>query len=162
MKTIKLTQGKFAFIDDEDFERVSKYKWYAVKNKKQFYVKRGENMGNNKIKHYSLHHEIMGKIPKGFTNIDHIDRNPLNNQKSNLRFCTFSQNMQNRRKQSNNSSGYNGVTWHKKSQKWRAETRFNKKHISLGLYVNIKDAAKAYNKFALEHHKEFAVLNEIN
>lgn len=162
MKTINLTQGKVALVDDEDFERLKKFKWYAIKNKKTFYAKRGVNMGKNKIKHFSMHKEIMGDFPLGMTNIDHKDKDGLNNQKNNLRFCTFSQNMRNRNKQSNNTSGYTGVTYFKKLKKWRAETHLNKKHISLGLYDNKIDAAKAYNEFAKEHHGEFAVLNDLS
>jgi len=161
MKTIKLTRDKITLVDNDDYKELSKVKWFAAKNKKNFYAKRGINLGKNKIKHLSMHQVIMSKPPEDHLQIDHIDGNTLNNQRNNLRFCTQSENMRNRRKQSNNTSGYVGVTYHKQVKKWRAETHLNGKHISLGLYEDIIEAAKAYNKFAIENHKEFAVLNEI-
>ena len=142
MKEIKLTQDKIALVDDEDFEYLNQFKWYAVNYKNNFYSCR--TLRQSKIK---MHREIMktqlenniGKI------IDHIDGNGLNNQKYNLRTCTNAENCRNRHSV-NNSSGYLGVS--KRSKKWKAQISVNKKVICLGTFEDKKDAAKAYNEAA--------------
>ena len=91
--------------------------------------------------------------------IDHIDSNRLNNQKDNLRLCNRSQNLGNRNKSKNNKSGFKGVIWDKKTKKWLAQTGVNYKHKALGYFTNIMDAAKTYDKFALEYYGKFARLN---
>lgn len=92
--------------------------------------------------------------------VDHKDRNTYNNLDSNLRPATRSQNMANRQKMSGKaSSRYKGVSWRKDMQKWGAQIRFNKKLISLGFFKIEEDAAKAYNKKAIELFGEFSCLN---
>ena len=81
--------------------------------------------------------------------IDHIDRNKLNNQKSNLRFCNQSINIHNSKMYSNNTSGIRGVTWHKKQERWYARAWVNQKLIYLGKYADKQgaiDARQAFNK----------------
>jgi len=94
--------------------------------------------------------------------VDHIDGNRLNNQRSNLRLATSSQNKMNRGPRKDNTSGYKGVSWHKQNNKWSARIMANGKYLSLGLFENILDAARSYNLAAKKHHKEFAWLNQIN
>lgn len=91
--------------------------------------------------------------------IDHIDGNPLNNRKSNLRVATTSQNGCNRDKMSNNKSGYKGVCWHKKSQRFRATICINQNRMHIGQFRTALEAARAYNERAKELHGEFARLN---
>jgi hypothetical protein len=93
--------------------------------------------------------------------IDHIDRNRLNNIWSNLRECTSSENKANRTKQSNNTSGYKGVSWHKRANKFRAKIQFQKKPIHIGLFTSAEEAAAAYNTKAKELYGEFANINII-
>jgi hypothetical protein len=102
-----------------------------------------------------------GDIPKGMV-IDHLDGNPLNNQKKNLRICTHSENMRNRNLYVNNTSGFKGVYWHKTTKKWMSYIRINKKSLYLGIYTCPIDAAKAYNDAALKYHGEFAHINKID
>ena len=156
-KEIQLTQGKVAIVDDEDFERINQWKWYygggyAGRNKKRT---KGIPRG------LSLHCFIMGKPSDGLE-VDHIDGNKLNNQKSNLRIATRSQNAMNVGITKRNKSGYKGVSWHKCSNKWEVRIRINGKKLHLGLFINKEDAAKAYNDAAKLHHGEFANLNKIN
>lgn len=92
------------------------------------------------------------------TVVDHTDRNPLNNQSTNLRRISHTQNMQNRRKNANNTTGYTGVV-RGKSGRWSAVLSVNGKNRYFGVYDNILDAARARDKAAKLHRGEFAVLN---
>ena len=138
-------------ISIEDVELCMMYNWYL--NGKYFRARI-----NNK--HVCLHRFIMSYsiINKGLI-VDHIDRNRLNNKRSNLRIVTPSQSSMNRNKGTNNKSGYKGVHWYKTRKKWVASIYINKRNKSLGRFDNIIDAAKAYNEAAKKLHKEYAVLN---
>ena len=92
---------------------------------------------------------------------DHRNHNLLDNKRQNLRRATPSQNKRNRELQKNNTSGFKGVYWHKRTRKWVAKIRGNGKKIHLGCFVDKLEAAKAYNKAALEYHGEFAYLNNL-
>jgi len=151
MKEIKLTQGLVALVDDEDFERVNHFKWCAHKHGKTFYARRAETI-NGKQKIISMHCFIMNT--KG---IDHVDGDGLNCQKLNMRKCTHQHNIMNQRPQKNKSSIYKGVCI--QGAKWRSGIMFNKKGIYLGLFVNEMDAAKTYDKKAVELFGEYARLN---
>lgn len=98
-----------------------------------------------------LGYEIDGKL------IDHRDGNGLNNLPSNLRIATSTENSRNRRKNSNNQSGYKGVCWC--ARKWRAAIRVNGKLKHLGYFENVTDAALAYDVAAIHYFGEFAHLN---
>lgn len=152
MKEIPLTQGKVAIVDDDDFEWLSKWKWYY----NQGYAVRTEDIPG-KQKTVLMHAQIMG-TPKGMQT-DHRDMNTLNNCKANLRICTFSENKFNCNKQSNNTSGYKGVTWDKRNKKWYAQIEFQKKNIGIGHFDNPQEAAKMYDKFAKQYHGDFAKTN---
>lgn len=153
MKEIILSRGMVALVDDEDFERVNQFKWNAQKGKKTFYASRYIH-GSISQRGKKMHQLIMeGKMS------DHIDRNGLNCQKSNLRPCTNQQNQMNRPGRENSSSTYKGVSWQKKIKKWGAYIRVDYKLIHLGFYVSEIEAAKAYDKKALELFSEFAYLN---
>ena len=93
--------------------------------------------------------------------IDHISGDGLDNRRSNIRCCTKSENLLNRRININNNSGYKGVSWFKVVKKWRAQIQYKKIVYHLGTYDKRIDAAKAYNKAAIKFHGEFAKLNEI-
>jgi hypothetical protein len=88
--------------------------------------------------------------------IDHMDGNGLNNSRSNLRAATNAQNLQNRGKQKNNTSGIKGVSWDKARSKWAAEIRSQGKRYHLGRFDTKEEAAEAYRKAAKKLHKEFA------
>ena len=141
MKEIKLTQGKCALVDDEDFERLNWWKWCVMKAGKVFYAVRSfpHEKGRRLL---LMHHEIIGRPPKGFE-VDHENNNGLWNLKSNLRFVTKRQNQQNQ-KNRNKSSQYPGVCRAKKDKKWRANIQINGMQTHLGLFLNEKEAFKAY------------------
>lgn len=152
MKTIKLTQGKVALVDDSDYEYLNQWKWCAHKDHNMFYASRSFR-GKTIIMHRVIMNAKKGEL------IDHRDRYGLNNQRGNLRFCTCSQNAKN--KISHGTSKYLGVCLHKISRKWQADIVINNRKKYLGSYACEKDAAKAYNKAALKYHEEFANLNLI-
>jgi hypothetical protein len=158
MKLIPLTQGMSAKVDDEDFDRINKLKWYVQKRPNSYYAKR-EVMINGVTKVFMLHNFIMNP-PIGLL-VDHRDFDGLNCQKSNLRICTRSQNNAYRHASKSGTSKYLGVSirdgWNKK--RIVAAIRKNKKTISLGDFKTEKEAALAYNNAALIHHGEYANLN---
>ena len=154
MKKIPLTQGKFALVDDDNYEDISKYKWHV--NKLGYAVRKPYSGGG---KSFYMHREIM-KTPDGFCT-DHINQDKLDNRKSNLRICLTSENMANRGKQKNNTSGFKGVFWSINADRWRAQITHKRKAIHLGLFDTPEDAAKAYNKAAMEIYGEYAELNKV-
>lgn len=102
---------------------------------------------------------IMGEWPKD--QIDHINQKRHDNRFINLRECSQSQNQGNQKIHDNSKSGYKGVTWYKKYNKWMASISRNGKRKTLG-YFNCKhDAAKIYNEKAREFWGEFAYLNKV-
>lgn len=153
MKQIPLTQGKFALVDDEDYEYLSQYHWYFEHG----YARR-EVWKKNKRSRIYMHREIINNFDKLST--DHINGDKLDNRKKNLRKCTPGQNLQNSsiRKSSNKTSKFKGVGFHKRLGLWRARI----KDSHLGVFKSENDAAKAYNDAALEMFGEFAKINVIN
>ncbi len=104
-------------------------------------------------------HTLMALTYLGGAVADHIDRNPANNQLSNLRPCSLSQNRANAKINSNNTSGYKGVCWCKGRKRWKALIQFNKKPIGLGLFKEKTDAARAYDEAAIRLFGVFACIN---
>lgn len=164
MKEIKLTgsyaEGRTTMVDDEDYEILNKHKWYYNKG----YAVRG----TSKRKLLGMHQQLM-KNEDIFLVVDHIDGNPLNNQKSNLRLATRKQNITNRRvKKDKKTSGYIGVhLWVKNDRKtnkiykqWGASCQSSgKKHVVL-CKTEI-EAAIIYNEMAIKYHGEYTRLNDI-
>lgn len=151
---ITLTKGKYALVDSEDLEKLSKYKWHY--NLRGYAV---TNPGTRKEKELILMHRLINNTPVGMQT-DHINGNKLDNRKENLRTATSMQNIWNKPKQSNNTSGYKGVSKVKSSGKWEMQIRAGKQRISRRFKTK-EEAALAYNKYALELHGEFACLNKI-
>ena len=154
MKEIVLSQGKVALVDNDDFEYLNQWKWYAWCSRGHFYAVRSIYI-NGKKSNIHLHRLIM-KTPIGME-VDHKDMNGLNCQKYNMRNCTHRQNMCNRK--STGSSKYLGVYFQKKYI--RATITVNRKVIYLGLYKKEIDAAIAYNEAAIKYHGEFANINVV-
>lgn len=162
MKKIKLTQGKFALVDDEDFVELNKFKWYTGKYYKNtcVYAIRRDNKGKTIL----MHREIM-QTPSGMVT-DHIDHNGLNNQKNNLRSCSHAQNIRNSAKRIKGTSLYRGVS---------SRTVNGHKYYRGRIYVDRKDivknfpytpegeimAAHFYNEQAKIHFGNFANINTV-
>jgi hypothetical protein len=157
-RKIPLTQGKFAIVDPEDYEELSKYKWYAAKMGRTFYAARTIRITNGKHRLIIMHRQVL-KDSEGLF-VDHINHNGLDNRKCNLRICTIQQNVWNMRKQRGNcASQYKGVTWRKDIGKWQARVICGGKVFSCGHFNDEKAAAAAYDKKAKELFGEFAALN---
>jgi HNH endonuclease/AP2 domain len=155
-RTIPVGQGQFAIVDQDDYERVTEYKWYAVKHptRSVFHV-------TGYIASFGFYmplHRFILNAPRG-TQIDHRDGNPLNNRRENLRFCTAAQNAQNSRKPKTNTSGFKGVNWDKRRQNWVARIKCNSKAIHIGVFKDPVLAAHAYDHAARRYHGPFARLN---
>tara|TARA_R110000824_G_scaffold217121_2_gene403649 strand:+ start:61 stop:615 length:555 start_codon:yes stop_codon:yes gene_type:complete len=168
------THGQFKVLyDAEDEDKISKHKWCVSKNGSKFYVRaavphpsrgmqpRGSGGGSGESGPgqtcLQLHRLIMN-TPKGM-HTDHINGDPLDNRKENLRICTGAENQRNKGPQKNNTSGFKGVYWHKGSKKWSAQVAYNKKNIYIGCFKDKEEAARAHDAKAKELHGEFAYLN---
>lgn len=152
MKEVQLTKGKVALVDDEDFELVSQYTWFADKKGTNLYY------AYNSVNSMYMHRLIMKTTDDLI--VDHIDHNGLNNQKSNLRNCTYSQNLHHR-KFAPGITGYKGVTYNKRQNVYQAKMRYDGKYRHIGHFKTAIEAAEAYNKVATQWFGEFASINSI-
>ena len=137
MKTIQLTKGKKALVDDEDFDRVNALSWYFNGR----YAARKDSNGT------MLLHRFIMNTPSDMVT-DHINGNRLDNRKDNLRICTQSQNRANSRISITNTSGYKGVCYDKRLKKYRAYIRKDGIMHNLGLFVTAKEAHLRYEEEA--------------
>lgn len=152
---IQLSDGQFTTVDEDTFIWAKHFLW----NNSAGYVSRnGHYSGGVRTRALRLHRIIMN-CPDNME-VDHINGNPLDNRRSNLRVCTKPENIQNYSKPRHNTSGYLGVSLHKRSQKWQANIRIEGKQTYLGEFESKEDAARAYNEAALKYRGQFAHLNE--
>ena len=137
MRQLKLTQDQYTLVDDDVYEWASKYKWYTGKNGNTAYVVRKYYIDkiSKKRRNMALHHCIIG-FPLNKKQVDHIDGDGLNNQRSNLKIVTVRGNSQNRRERriGKKSSKYVGVFWHKRIKKWQVSLQLNGKSKHLGYF----------------------------
>jgi len=165
MREIKLSQGKIAIVDDEDYARLAEYKWSASPGHKTSYAVRSQSTGIKYKRRIILMHKfLLGKPPFPRAEVDHINGDGLDNRRQNLRWCSHAENRRNepRRKTNKTVSAYKGVFRHKaKNRPFRAQIKVNGKCLWLGAFATEKDAARAYNDAAKEHFGEFAYLNTI-
>ena len=151
LREVKLTRGEVAIVNVDDYEKISHIKWYASKGRNTFYAQHI----SKKYGCIRMHRIIMGvNDPKII--IDHINGDGTDNRSENLRIISNQENLHNSycvRK--NNTSGYIGVTYDKRTKKWKAMIWLNMKPLWLGRHATPKLAADAYKK---AHDKYFGYL----
>ncbi len=154
MKEIPLTQGKVALVDDEDYGRVSAYRWMAWWNGHRWYA-----ITKIDSQRVLMHRFVLAAAPD--QQIDHINGDGLDNRRSQLRFVTSQQNSMNRGLRRGANNQYKGVSMTNppSMSTWKAQILVDGKRLYLGSYRTPEDAAKAYDAAAKEHFGEFAWLN---
>lgn len=157
MKEIPLTQGKVALVDDEDYEYLNQFKWFAHNQRGCWYAKRNDRSSKGKRVMVAMHRLLLS-VPLGFVT-DHANGNGLDNRRGNLRVATYSGNARNSKKRAINKSGYKGVVFHKAARQWVAAISAGDKTYHLGLFRTALDAAHAYDFKARELFGDFARLN---
>jgi len=144
---------KIVSIDDEDYDKIKDYKWHVSRDD---YIDARIKKEDGTFSTIGLHRLIMN-APKEMS-VDHINHNPLNNEKVNLRICSHSDNLKNYSKpKDGKTSQYKGVCWDKNNNKFKAALSFNCKTVYIGLFDDEIIAAEAYNKKASELFGEFAL-----
>ncbi len=162
MKTIalagRLGKGRFALVDDRDFERLSKYTWYLYKNQWNEYATR-VTYCPGKVRRVAMHRDIL-KTKLGFI-IDHVDNDGLNNQRSNLRYATYSQNSINTRIKRTPTSPFRGVheDTRLKVRTWTTSIQLNGKATHLGNFRDPHIAALMRDFWSTYLHGAFAKTN---
>jgi hypothetical protein len=154
----RMHTGYHAIIDTEDVERVTAYRWSLVfhgRNHTYPYVECGKLKGSPLR---LLHRFVMNATDRTIL-VDHDNHNGLDCRRSNLRFATRAQNMQNRKPNTGCMSAYKGVAWHKRSGTWQVRYRHNGRQIVVGFFADEIEAARAYDEAVMAIHGEFALPN---
>lgn len=149
-----IASGRLVYVSAEDWELSQQHRWRCDR---RGYVYRHQRCGGRKRRHIALHRLILPPPPG--LHVDHIDGNPRNNTRENLRICTNAENARNSPKRTKGTSVYRGVGWHKAKRKWQASIRKDMRKIYLGAFSDEVEAARAYDRSARVLHGEFATLN---
>lgn len=164
MKKIPLVSRRgevldYALVDDEDYERLAENRWFLQrpgKGKTAYALRRDGSYRKGTQAHIYMHRVVLGLPVHGKDIVaDHVDGNGLNCQKGNLRKCTIMQNVHNTGMRKSNRTGFVGVAFDRRIQKWVANIITNRKRAYLGSFNNKDDAADAYNNAAIESRGEF-------
>lgn len=153
MREIILTQGKKTMVDDSDYAALSRWNWFYTEGYAARKGRRSE--GEMSSDTFFLHNQILNKS-RDRNQVDHVNRNTLDNRRSNLRVCTFSENQANSGLRRDNTSGHRGVSWVKAKKRWRALIRINGKKKHLGYFLEKTQAVAAYREAALDSFGVFA------
>lgn len=156
VEVISPTYGEwFTLIDAADAALIENVSLYLSRRKDTFYVKAYvRKVGTRTL----LHRLILG-VTDSDIHIDHINGDPLDNRRENLRVATRQENMFNRRPDRHTSSQYKGVSWERRARRWRSELRTNGVTHFLGRFASEEDAARAYDAAARDLFGEYAYLN---
>ena len=157
-KIIPLTKGQNAIVDAVDYDFLNRWNWCAIrfKTSRSFYAKRGLHSGESIL----MHRVILGCKPgeEG----DHWNHNTLDNRRENLRKCTHEENQRNMKMRKDNTSGFKGIVWDKRTGKWAVRVGFKSAKNGykwVGRFSSRQEAARAYDEAAKKYHKQFAHLN---
>ena len=148
-RTKAFRDGIKFLIDPADYEKFVKDYSFSLSNGYVQYSSRTDGLNCKRL------HRIIMNCPDDKM-IDHINMNKLDNRRENLRICTHQQNQHNRTKQSNNTSGFKGVSFNKEKQKFEARIGIDGKSKFLGYFDTAEKASECYKQAALKHHGDFA------
>jgi hypothetical protein len=158
MKSIPLTKGTTAWVDDQDYDYLMQWKWRVSS---EGYARR-DVIHNGRRHSIYMHRIVVKRVGKNTKpEVDHRNHNRLDNRRGNLRPATKQENMANRGPQRNNTSGYKGVYWDKSRSLWLAAIKVDRRMRFLGRWPTKKAAAQAYNKATRAHFGEYSHLNEV-
>jgi hypothetical protein len=158
MKTITLTKGQVALVDDEDFEELNQFRWHVrwERGVRSYYVQRKIRLPNGKQAAEHMHRRILGLQSGDKRHGDHINHDTLDNRRANLRIApTFSDSIANRRKHRDNQSGFKNVYWHKYRRKFAALVCRNGKQRYVGYFNTAIEAHEAAVAAGRQLHGEF-------
>lgn len=161
-RRIPLTRGQYALVNYRDYRRLMKHTWYARWDPgiRGFRAVRSEHGENGEQHTVYMHREILNAQPG--RQVDHVNHDPLDNRRCNLRLCSGSNNQHNQRPRTVGTSRHKGVSWYKRTQKWQAQICCNSRRVHLGSFDSEDDAAAAYNRAAVRLHGAFARLNDLS
>lgn len=149
MKEIKLTKGKIAVVDDEDFESLNKFKWLSYNR----YAARATYVTGDGKQTWIFMHRFLKNCPKNLQ-VDHINRNTFDNRKCNLRIATHQQNSFNHPGYGNR--GITKITNRPLKKPYCVRLMINGKGLYFGYYKTIKEAKKVWKSKAKEYYGEFS------
>ncbi len=158
-RTSPLSRGLSAIVDAADFDALNQHKWYAGKNRtgKFYAIRHARDPITGKEKKVKMHREIMGLCEGDPRQVDHIyPPATLDNRRMNLRIATKTQNSHNRGANRNNTSGFKGVSFHRRIGKWGANIHADGNRRSLGYFLTAEAAAEAYKSAARKLHGAFS------
>lgn len=156
MRLIPLPSGDAAIVDDSDYEQLSRFSWR--RNTNGYVVRNKPRDADGRRGTAFMHREILG-LSASDPDVDHRNRNRLDNRRENLRRATEAENRVNSAKQAGCSSRFKGVTWHRQMGRWQSALMADGRCAYLGLYADEVAAAKAYDAAALARFGQFAHLN---
>jgi len=142
---------KYAIIDDNDFQWLSQYRWSVAGGAKKdgyYAAYRGDN-------ELAYMHRLIMDAPAG-VEVDHINRNRLDNRRSNLRLCDSHQNKLNTKLRSDNITGCKGLRWRNDVKSWRVNVKIRGKEIHIGYFKKKRDAIRARKEAEIIYYGEFA------
>lgn len=148
-KRLPLSKGRYALVDDADFDTLTQFRWHITG---AGYAAGFVRVNGTRLRVY-LHRYLLDAQPGQI--VDHIDGDPLNNTRANLRLVTRAQNQWNRKAQQN-ASGYKGVSWHRLNRKYYARIQVHNRRYFLGYFETAQEAADAYDAAAQQLHGEHA------
>jgi hypothetical protein len=161
--SIPLGNGFVAVVSAEDLPELSKFTWHTCyrPSTRSWFAVRYTRVAGKKVT-VIMARQILGLAPDDPRQADHENHDTLCNTRDNIRIATPMQNCQNRRRRTDNTSGFKGVSWNSracKAGKWRAQITFNGKTLCVGNYTDRVEAAHAYDAKARELFGPFALCN---
>jgi hypothetical protein len=150
---VPLTRGYEAVIDAADVPLIDGFSWFAAIAQGTVYARASHYRPGKPQVTLQMHRVIIGAVDRMV--VDHINRDGLDNRRSNIRAATRSQNGMNRPAQANNKSGFKGVFFYKRDGMWRAQIRVDGRAVHVGSFPSADGAAEAYAQASARYHQEF-------